>query len=396
MKLRNIKPNEITVEITGADISGFLSALSAKNIPIHNITWKDSLSVTATFSSMHEEYILKKAEKSGTTVKKTHIAPITSYFLQLRSRPLLIFGIALILILTLFLPTRILQVEVTGNHSVADKYIIEAVAQCGVSFGAKRNEIRSEVVKNKLLEMLPQLQWAGVNTYGCRAVISVQEKSSEPKENSKWIISSLVASNDGIISSITATKGNALCSVGQAVKKGQVLISGYWDCGNKIQATKAEGEIFAYTKRDLSVIIPNEFDQKVSNTSNSKNISIIFGKYRINLFQDSGIYTTGCDKMYKEYPIVLPGGFVLPITLAVEYQKGYNETESSLSASNEFENPSVIAQNYLLQQMISGKIISKTEKIEQTSSQIQLRGVYHCLEMIGRTRTEEILNGKDR
>lgn len=32
-------------------------------------------------------------------------------------------------------------------------------------------------MKNALLSAIPELQWAGVNTYGCRAVISVRERT---------------------------------------------------------------------------------------------------------------------------------------------------------------------------------------------------------------------------
>ena len=38
--------------------------------------------------------------------------------------------------------------------------------------------IRSEKVKNSLLQRIPQLQWAGINTDGCVAVISVREKTA--------------------------------------------------------------------------------------------------------------------------------------------------------------------------------------------------------------------------
>ena len=39
----------------------------------------------------------------------------------------------------------------------------------------------------------------------------------------------VVAGKDGVITSVSAMEGNCLCAVGQAVKKGQVLISAYTD-----------------------------------------------------------------------------------------------------------------------------------------------------------------------
>ena len=63
-------------------------------------------------------------------------------------------------------------------------------------------------------------------------------------------------SRDGFIVSATVTRGNFLCRVGQSVKAGQVLISGYTDCGICIQATRAEGEIYAQTSRDFAAVTP--------------------------------------------------------------------------------------------------------------------------------------------
>ena len=67
-------------------------------------------------------------------------------------------------------------------------------------------------------------------------------------------VGSIVASRDGVITSITTTKGTPLCKAGQAVKAGQILISGYTDCGISIRADPAEGEVFAETYREMMTL----------------------------------------------------------------------------------------------------------------------------------------------
>ena len=42
---------------------------------------------------------------------------------------------------------------------------------------------------------------------------------------------------------------------------------------------------------------------------------ILFGKKLINFFKDSGILDSTCVRINKMYPFVLPGGFMLPISL---------------------------------------------------------------------------------
>jgi sporulation protein YqfD len=153
-------------------------------------------------------------------------------------------------LLTIFLPTRVLFIHVEGNSTVEERRILEAAQECGIRFGASRRQVRSEKMKNRLLEKVPELKWAGVNTSGCTAVISVREQPVQEQRTGYTGISSIVAACDGRITSCTVTKGNGLCAPGQVVQKGQLLISGYLDCGICIRVTGAEGEIFAETRQE--------------------------------------------------------------------------------------------------------------------------------------------------
>jgi hypothetical protein len=238
-------------------------------------------------------------------------------------------------------------------------------------------------MKNMLLDHIPQLQWAGVNTYGCVAVISVRERTEPPATVETHQVSSIVAQRDGVVQSCTVTRGTAMCTVGQAVTKGQILISGFTDCGLCIQADRAEGEILALTNRSLKVITPVNGSVRVSERQSTKKFSLIVGKFRIHFYKDSGILDSTCVKMYSENYMTLPGGFRLPVALAVEErifchtgqsaQKDYSQTLMDF------------AQRYLQSQMTAGQILRREEQIDGC----QLEGQYACLEMIGQVRYEE-------
>jgi sporulation protein YqfD len=293
------------------------------------------------------------------------------------------------LALTLYLPTRILFVEVDGNRIVETNRILEAAAQCGLGFGSNRRAIRSEQIKNQLLQQLEDLQWAGVNTYGCRAVISVKERKKEQNAQSNETVTSIVAGRDGIIEHLTVHSGNRLCTPGQAVREGQVLISGYTDCGICIRAGRAEGEVFARTTRHLSCKYPVDFNMKGEITGSEKKISLLIGKKQINFFQDSGISTLGCDKMYLVKYMTLPGGFRLPLALVVQTQTNYELSSGTVNEEVAQQWLSCFARQYLTGQMIAGEIRGKTEQLERSNESLVLQGTYECLEMIGQTRFEE-------
>lgn len=251
-------------------------------------------------------------------------------------------------------------------------------------------------MKNALLSALPQLQWAGVNTSGCVATVSVRERTEPEVTEQDSAVSSIVASRDGFIVSATVTRGNFLCRVGQSVKAGQVLISGYTDCGICIQATRAEGEIYAQTSRDFAAVTPAQWTVRGEQTAVRRKYSLIIGKKRINLWKDSGILQGSCDRMDRRYELTLPGGFRLPVTLCVEEYTFYDGEMMTLEPDAAEAALSKFAQSALTQQMVAGRILSREESITQSEDKYLLEGTYACVEMIGRVRREQIgdTNGK--
>lgn len=381
----------VAMQLTGADIPGLLERVTRKGITLFRIQQKDMFTVYIWLRRRDYQKLQDIALSQGAEATIMKRAGIYWIWKSAIRRPIMIGGILLILLLSWFVPTRVLFITVEGNTNVPSNLILEKAANCGITFGASRREIRSEKMKNSLLEALPELEWTGINTYGCTAVISVQERSSQNELTDNRGVSSIVAERDGIIYSCTVTSGNPLCVEGQAVRAGETLVSGYTDCGIKIQATRSKAEIYAQTVRQLTVNTPMNYTQKGEAYKVEEKYSLIIGKKRINFSKDSGISPTGCDKMYLQYYCVLPGGFQLPLTIAVERWQ-YYQTDNVTTASETTQvHAEEFAQEYLLQQMLSGKILGKLENVDIGNSVHTLTGRYVCLEMIGRERSEEII-----
>lgn len=381
----------IAVKLTSADIPSLLQSLTRNNIILFRVQQDKPLSVIVWVrrNALHNlRNIAKKRGAELTVIKRNGIYWVWKSLIR---RPVLIIGMVCILFLSWFIPTRVLFVTVEGNTSIPTKLILEKAAACGIKLGADRREIRSEMIKNKLLEVLPEIQWAGINTYGCAAVISVSEKTSPKTSSETRTVTSIVAGRDGIINSCTVTSGNLVCKVGQVVQAGQILVSGYTDCGIKIRATRAKAEIFATTVRHLTVISPLDYKQKGEIYLEKTSYSLVLEKNRINLSKDSGISGSVCDKMYSQYYCVLPGGFQLPFAIAVE-KMYYRKADSIIDASDISQQISQdYAEEYLIQNMLSGSIVGKLENTSFVNASYVLSGSYLCQEMIGRERNEEII-----
>ena len=380
----------VRLELTSADVAGSLRRINELRIPVWAVESGGDLTVSFCVSRRSQHRIAKIAARRGERLRVLGHDGLYWSFQALHRRPVLLLAVGMLLALALFVPSRVLFVEVDGNEQIPSSMILEGAQAAGIRFGASRRAVRSEKMKNALLGAVPQLQWAGVNTYGCVAVISVRERAEELKAREGAAVSNIVASSDGVITSCTVTGGSALCAVGQAVQKGQVLISGYVDCGQIITATRAAGEIFASTKHDLTVVMPSESLVRRRTQDENTKFSIQLGKKRINFYKGSGISDGTCVKMYSEYYLTLPGGYRLPVKLIKETIRRTDTQPQQCSEEAAALLLSKSAKNYLRGQLVALTILDAQESFLSDGSCCRMTGQYACTEMIGREQGEQI------
>lgn len=380
---------EMTLRLTSADIPGALLAMENNNITICNVEMIDPLTIRFRVEKRNWNIAQAIFQHRGDTLRMEGEYGFSSLCRRIVKRPVLLIGMLLLFILSVWAPGRIFFIQVEGNDQIPSNQILEQADFCGIQFGASRREVRSEKMKNALLERMPQLQWAGINTYGCVAVISVTERMDTSPEPECFGVSSIVAATDAVVREITVTGGTQRCSVGQAVKAGDVLISGYSDCGICIRATDAKGEVYGESQRTMTAVFPMGYTARGKITSVVKKYSLIIGKKQINFSNNSGILDGECVRIYLEKYITLPGGFQLPVAF-IEEQYIFYEREAVV-----YQDPECVLQsyieNYWQTHMIAGKVLSVSEVVTKTDELYRIDGVYGCYEMIGILRPEECL-----
>ncbi len=387
MDLWRYLEGRIYAELTSADLYCSILAIQNGNIAICDI---ESVSdITIRFCTRRSDWkkLCVLLNKRGDEIKVLQRKGYFWTLCGLKNRLVLVVGMLSLLLFSIWLPSRVLFIQVQGNERTDARLIAQTAAECGIYFGAYGRDVRSEQIKNALLEAMPELNWAGVNTYGCTAVITVRERAVVQTQEEESAVSSIIALRDGVVRQLTVLQGNAVCSVGQVVKQGQLLISGYTDCGICIQATNAKGEIFAETNRELCAVFPSECQQRGEKQRVVRKYSLIIGKKRINFSNNSGISGAGCAKIYEEKYLTLPGGFVLPVAIGIETYIMYDTQEAAWQCDL-----SSVSRQYLLDCMYAGTILLADEQFEEQEGLLVMRGSYSCYEMIGITKIEERLS----
>lgn len=389
MNLWKSLAGELEVEITSAAPKEILKAAADQGIALSSVQPCEGLYCTFRIDRRSYQDVDAICRKRGDTIRILGRQGIFWTAAGLCRRRVLLAGLLLIFALTLFLPTRVFFIEVEGNSAVPEREIVEAAEELGLYFGANRREIRSERLKNGLLSKIPELRWAGVNTRGCVAVISVRERSlKEENDTQKSGVGNVVASRDGVVTEITVTRGRAVCQAGQAVKKGQTLISGYTDCGLSIRAEQAQGEVYGQTTREITTVAPLNWTFRGGSTGQRRSVRLILGKKQINLWKGSGIRDTSCGRIRREYPITLPGGFRLPVTLVIETVEICEMHPRMLNSEDVLPEAEQFSGEYLTSHMVAGKILAYQRESTEYAEIVRFMGKYECLELIGREQME--------
>lgn len=372
-----------------------ITRIANAGVVIHNIVFLDPL--TSEFEILYQDF--KKTDRmlssGGRRVeyKIIHKDGCIWVLKRILHRPVLVTGLVLFLLFALLIPSRILFIRVEGDEALTEKQILSQAHQFGIRFGSRKRDVRSEQVKNALLGAIPELQWVGINTSGCVATIHVRERSVvKPPVSEYNNISSLVASHSGVVNQIVVLKGTAQCSIGEQVDVGDLLISGYTDSGLKVSAEHADGEVYAYTLREQTVIAPKFSMRKVKVKEKHTCIFLRIGKKLLKIWNDSGIHGVTCDKMYNEYVLTLPGEFQLPVSMIIQTCFVCECSDSFTKSSANYEWIRVFSEKYLQGQMLAGQICSSRETITEEEDYYLLMGSYACNEMIGKVRYEEIIN----
>lgn len=236
--------------------------------------------------------IRRVSKKSGMKVRIVKKSGLPFFLNRYSHRAGVPAGLVICIAVVCILSTRIWSVDVTGNVRVPSEQITGVFEQLGVRKGISENKVDISAVEIEALNQLKDLSWVNINFDGCTAVIEVRERELIPeKEDDKP--SEIVAARDGQIIILRPFSGTQEQKIGNAVLKGDLLISGIKE--NKdltVSFCRAEGYVVARTDRKISCEVKKEFTAHKSVTGKCSyiveilNFAVPLGKVSENAYRE--------------------------------------------------------------------------------------------------------------
>lgn len=336
------------ISICSASYERFLNLCAYHQIVIWDLNYKEEFYEGKIF--VHDfQKIMEAAKKSHTKIKILKKIGLPFWIRTHKKRKGFFFGSIVCLVLIFFLSLFVWDIQIEGNMTQTDEVILDYLKKEEISFGSWKQKIDCKELAAQLRKEFDQFIWVSVQMKGTLLKIQVQENIEEhADEKSFQEPSSLVAAKDGKIIEMITRSGKPMVSVGDTVKKGDVLVLGQLEIKNDA------GEIVSYQNcaADADILLemtdvyeqefPMKYKKKVYTGSSKKKYYIQIGDHFFRNPWKTHSYQL-YDVIDEKKQMKLWGSFYLPVFwgnyLVREYEiveKRYTFEEAEKKAKEQF------------------------------------------------------------
>ena len=146
-------------------------------------------------------------------------------------RQFFIAGIILFAAVIMILGRFVWNIRLDGNHMNSDDTLYRYLRENGIAYGTRISEIDCEELEAQIRRDFDNIIWVSAAVHGTSLDIDVRENQDETDygkvtETTLTTPSDIVSLYDGVVYDIVARSGTPVVKKADAVKKGDVLISG--------------------------------------------------------------------------------------------------------------------------------------------------------------------------
>ena len=283
-------------------------------------------------------------------VKKTHTKLTVTgrygfpfFLFRYRKRKLFFAGLSLCIVLLRIYSLFIWDIHFEGNEKWPDETLTEYLYSVGVAPLMLKSEVDCPGIVKNIRKEYNDIVWVSASLDGNRLKIQIKENEDildEDQENGEEEVSGeerptdLIASSDGVVTSIVTRSGVPQVHEGDQVKKGDILVLGRVDVVNDsgevtgYQYQHADADIYADTELTYADSISRTYQEKVRDGKEKYQPYVRIGKYTISVGSISNNYEHR-DLAVRERQLKAGENFYLPVSYGLRTVTSYEFEEKT-------------------------------------------------------------------
>ena len=283
------------------------------------------------------------------------------------SRPGLVLG-AVFCLVCMYVSTLFLW----DIHYTDGQELEELMTQSGLKIGAYIPDINEDIIEIRALMNTDKYSYISININGTHASVDCEKRQSGMPIDSS-LPSNLVAGCDGVIVRYEVYSGDGVCSVGQTVSEGQLLISGIDETkhhGSRI--VRARGAVYASTEKEFTVSYPVVIQEKRYTGNQSLSKSYFMCGMSIDTGDDGEFELY--DTESKKEKLKIFGAVELPIYVTREKKREYMYAERTLTEQQARYQAQLLYFERLKSEIEGCQVLSRSVKTEFDGETVSV----HC------------------
>ena len=375
-KIFKFRLGYVIIKVVGKNKERFVNMCLTNKLRIWDVNPIDD-GITLCISNDDFVKIRRPVRKSGVKVKILEKHGIGIFLKKHRYRVMIPVAGIFVFIFFLIMPRYIWCVEIEGVKNADVKSITEILSDKNVYPGAKKKDVADlGEIKSAVVYGNDEINWAWLYIEGAKARLVVQESTMPPKIYDKTTPTTIIASCDGYVRVAEVKHGERRVVSGDAVSKGDVLVSGkvaVFSEGypEKYAYVNSEARIIADTVRSETGTFSAKETLRIRTGEKKTRISIqIFGREYYpfgktdNIFKNSEIST-------KNYDAKIPGIGYLGLGISIHNVYEIKEYENTLKEKEILERG-----KEKLEERICKKLGVEAEKISEELTYSVNDGIY--------------------
>lgn len=309
------------------------------------------------FIKLKEYRTLKDIAKKTKTVpyiKKRYGFPF--FIKKVCKRKVYFIGILLFCILIFSMSRYIWDISIEGGYKHTPEELLAYLNTNGVYSGCKIDEINCPKIEEEIRRDFNDIGWVSAQIKGTRLIINIVETEVpvlvSSKRETQLSSAHIVATTDGIITSMIVRSGIPKVKIGSVVRKGEILVSGVvpviGDDGNTIMnktvVADADISLKSYINYDYDFSMNYQIKQYTKRQKTGYQLDI----------KNKKIFYVGPSNSYEHYDIIkdmktlkLVRNFYLPIKITKIDLYEYTPIDTTYTESEAFERANRILLRYL-------------------------------------------------
>lgn len=325
----------VRVKVYGDRIERFLNLCKSREIEIWNITYIEngcSFSMYAkSFYKLKE--INRKAHNKVVIIER---CGLPFFLFRYRKRSMFVLGFISFFAIIYVMSLLLWDIEIEGNYSYSDKELVRRINEFGVNFLDKMEEIKCDDIEKYIRNKYSDVTWVSCEKNGCKLKVYINENFFNREKEEKTILEdgfdySIVAPFDMMVESIVTRSGTPKVVAGSEVKKGDVLIGGYFDVvGDYDEYIRTE---YVVADGDVYGIVNMDYKNEISRKYVEKKYTGEFKEYMGICINDK-LITINRKCKYEKYDVysekkqvAVTKNFSLPVFGIKDFYREYEEVE---------------------------------------------------------------------